>query len=196
MENSTQRHTKVNCLVENVPQCTLDKSRQLNRVVACLTAPVINIKPSAGLKVILGLKPLELVIMESSLSDSFRWVPKIKNWIDSRRLRGHVQTWSHLRAKLGAGNSIFDRMGLRHFNWDPPSSLVSDFVIDNDTFVGAVFTEWLDSSMRFISLLEGCGLVGHVYQQCIISGQDIYYLYRGFETLLGLLVTWGGGRRR
>ena len=24
MENSTQRHTKVNCLVENVPQCALD----------------------------------------------------------------------------------------------------------------------------------------------------------------------------
>ena len=88
---------------------------------------------------------------------------------------------------MGVGNSIFDRAGLRHFNWDPPCSSVSDFVIDNDTLVCAVFSEYLDNSMRFTSLLEGCGLMGQVSQQCIISSQDLYCLYRGFETIIGAL---------
>ena len=170
----------------NFNKTTLDKLRQLNRLAACLTAPVRKTTPSAGLEVLLGLKPLELVIMESGLSDSFRWVPKIKwDGIGARGLRGHVCTWSQLRAKLGVGNSIFVRTGLRHFSWDPPCSLVSDFVIDNDTLVCSVFTEYLDNSMRFTSLLEGCGLVGQVSHQCIISGQDLYCLYRGFETIVG-----------
>ena len=172
----------------NFNKTTLDKLRQLNRLAACLTAPVRKTTPSAGLEVVLGLKPLELVIMESGLSDSFRWVPKIKwDGIGARGLRGHVWTWSQLRAKLGVRDSIFDRTGLRHFNWDPPCSLVSDFVIDNDTLVCAVFTKYLDNSMRFTSLLEGCGLVGQVPQPCIISGQDLYCLYRGFETIIGAL---------
>ena len=56
----------------NFNKNTLDKLRQLNRLTACLTAPVRKTTPSAGLEVVLGLKPLELVIMESGLSDSFR----------------------------------------------------------------------------------------------------------------------------
>ena len=40
---------------------------------------------------------------------------------------------------------------------------------------------------RFTSLLEGCGLVGQVSQQCITSGQDLYCLYRGFDTIIGAL---------
>ena len=79
----------------NFNKTTLDKLRQLNRLAACLTAPVRKTTPSAGLEVVLGLKPLELVIMECGLSDSFRWVPKIKwDGIGTRGLRGHVWTWS------------------------------------------------------------------------------------------------------
>ena len=126
--------------------------------------------------------------MESGLSDSFSWVPKIKwDGIGTRGLRGHVWTWSQLRAKLRVGNSIFDRTGLRHFNWDPPWSLVTYFVIDNDTLVCAVFTVYLDNSMRFTSLLEGCCLVGQVSQLGIISGQDLCCLHWGFETIIGAI---------
>ena len=162
-----------------------------------MTAPVRKTTPSAGLEVVLGLKPLELVIMESGLSDSFCWVPKIKwDGIGTRGLRGHVWTWSQLRAKLGVGNSIFDRTSLRHFNWDPPCSLVSDFVSDNDTLVCAVFTEYLDNSMRFTSLIEGCGLVGQVSQQCIVLVRTFFVCTGVLKQLLGPLVIWWGGGRR
>ena len=77
----------------NFSKTTHDKLRQLNRLAACLTAPVRKTTPSAGLEVVLGLKPLELVIMESGLSDSFHWVPKIKwDGIGARGLRAHVWT--------------------------------------------------------------------------------------------------------
>ena len=60
--------------------------------------------------------------------------------------------------------------------------MLYNFVIDNDTLVGAVFTECPDNSMRFTSLLEG-----QVSEQCIISCQDLYCLYWGFETIIGAL---------
>ena len=99
-------------------------------------------------------------------------------------------------AKLGVGNSVFDRMGLRHFNWDPPCSLVSDFVMNRDTLVCSVFTEYLGKSMRFTFLFEGCGTVGQVSQHCIVSGQDLNCLYRGFEIIAGDLgCLFGGGEK-
>ena len=183
-------HTSLN-------KSTLDKLRQLNRLAACLTSSVRRTTPSAGLEVILGLKPLELVAMESGLLDSLRWVPKIKwDGLGTQGARGHVWTWSHLGHKLGLGTAIPDRSGLRCFNWDPPCSLVDDFVLDKDTLVCAVFTENLDNSIRFTSLFEGCGLTGQVSQQCIVYGQDLYCLYRGFEVIIGALNHLVGGGER
>ena len=54
---------------------TIDKLRQLNRLAAFLTAPVT---PIVGLEVILGLKPLDLVAWESSISNSFKRKPRIR----------------------------------------------------------------------------------------------------------------------
>ena len=92
-------HTSLN-------KSTLDKLRQLNKLAACLTSSVRRTTPSAGLEVILGLKPLELVSMESGLSDSLRWVPKIK-WDGSGAwgCQGTCVDLVTIRAQTGVGNS-------------------------------------------------------------------------------------------
>ena len=165
---------------------TLDKLRQLNRLAACLTSPVKKSTPSAGLEVILGLKPLDLVALESGMADSIRWKPRIRwNGIGFRSTRWHVWTWNKLRLGLGLGNALPEKTGLRHFNWDPPCAFVDNFVFDKEVLVCAVFTEHLDHSVRFMSLFEGCGLMGQVSHQCIVIGQKLNCLYKGFETILG-----------
>ena len=167
---------------------TLDKLRQLNRLAACLTSPVKKSTPSAGLEVILGLKPLDLVALESGMADSIHWKPRIRwDGIGFRSTRGHVWTWNKLRLGLGLGNAPPEKTGLRHFNWDPPCTFVDNFVFDKEVLVCAVFTEHLDHSVRFMSLFEGCGLMGQVSHQCIVIGQKLNCLYKGFETILGAL---------
>ena len=94
---------------------------------------------------------------------------------------------------MGAGTSTLDKKGLRHFNWDLPCFLVDDFVIDKDTLVCAVLTEYMDKSMRFTSISQGCGLMCQISQQCIVSGMDIYCLYRGFEIMFCCYWSSGGG---
>ena len=50
----------------------------------------------------------------------------------------------------------------------PPCAFVDNFVFDKDILVCAVYTEYLDHSVRFMSLFEGCGLMSQVSQQCIV----------------------------
>ena len=65
--------------------------RQLNRLAACLTSPVKKNTPTAGLEVILGLKPLDLVALESGMADSIRWKPRIRwDGIGFQSTRGHA----------------------------------------------------------------------------------------------------------
>ena len=136
---------------------TLDKLRQLNRLAACLTSPVK--KSTHSEEVVLGLKPLDLVAMESGMVDSICWKPRIRwDGIGFLGISGHVWTWNKLRMGLGLGNAPPEKTGLRHFNWDPPC--VDNFVFDKDILVCAVYTEHLDHSIRFMSLFEGCGLMG------------------------------------
>ena len=80
----------------------LDKLRQLNRLVGCLTSSFRRTTPSAGLEVIFGLKPLELVTMEAGLSDSLRRVPKIKWYL---RYQGICVDLGTIKAQVGVGNS-------------------------------------------------------------------------------------------
>ena len=47
---------------------TLNKMGQLNRLAAILTSPIRKSTPTAGLEVILGLKPPDLVAREFGLS--------------------------------------------------------------------------------------------------------------------------------
>ena len=85
-------------------------------------------------------------------------------------------------------------MAFDTLNWYIPCFFADDFVVDKDTLVCAVFTELLDHSMRFTSLFEiGCGPMGQVSQQYIVTGQDLHCLYRGFEIILGALDQLVGG---
>ena len=87
-------------------QSTLDKLRQLNRLAACLTSPVKKSTPSTGLEVILGLKPHDLVAMESGMADSICLKPRIRwDGIGFRSTWGHVLTWDKLRLGFGLGNA-------------------------------------------------------------------------------------------
>ena len=51
-----------------------------SRLGACLSSPVKKSTTSAGLEVILGLKPLDLVALESDMADSICWKPRIR-WV-------------------------------------------------------------------------------------------------------------------
>ena len=61
---------------------TPGKLRRINRLAACLTSPVKKSTPSAGLKLNLGLNPLDLVALESGLADSIQWKARIR-WVRS-----------------------------------------------------------------------------------------------------------------
>ena len=60
--------------------------------------------------------------------------------------------------------------------------------------VCVVYIEHLYHSISFTSLFEGRGLMGQVSQQCIVIGEDLQCLYRGFEVILGALDVLVKGR--
>ena len=65
--------------------------------------------------------------------------------------------------------------------------LCDKFVFDKDILLCAVYTGYLDHSVRLMPPFERCGLMGQVSQQCIVIGQKLHCLYKGFETILGAL---------
>ena len=166
----------------------LNKLGQLNRLAAIMTSPIKKSTPTAGLEVILGLKPLDLAAKESGLSDSLRLKPRIRwDGIGHHKTRGHIWTWLKWGAQLELGKAGPDRTGLRHFNWDPPCSLVDNFVKNKDTTVCAVSTEQVGDSTRFNSIIEGGNLSGLVTHRCIVMGQNPQCLYKGFELIMRAL---------
>ena len=73
---------------------TLAKPGQLNKLAARLTSLVRESTSSAGLEVILRLKPLDLVAREAGLLDSLKWDTRIRwDGIGFRKAWGHVWTW-------------------------------------------------------------------------------------------------------
>ena len=115
---------------------TLNKLGQLNRLAAIMTSPIRKSTPSAGLEVILGLKPLDLIVQEFGMTDSLRWRPRIRwDGIGQGRMRGHVWAWERRSRDLGLDGAPVDRSGLRCFNWDPPCSTMNSFTGNREDFL-------------------------------------------------------------
>ena len=135
---------------------TLKKLGQLNRLAAIMTSPILKSTPTAGLEVILGLKPLDLVAWEAGMAASCRWQPRTRwDGIGGQGKLGHVRSWQKWGADLGLSKSNPDRSSVCHFNWDPPCSFIDDFEIDKDNLTCAVFPERVGDLTRFTSLLVG-----------------------------------------
>ena len=166
---------------QNLNGTTLGKLGELNGLAALLISQVRRSTPTPGLKVILGLKPLDLVARKVGFSDSLTCKPKIRwDGLGIRKAKGHMWTWLKLRPELGLNNALPDKPGHRHFNWDPPFSMLENFKKGKDTF-GCL----LEGSSQVHFFLLGGDLTGQVSQQCIVLGQDLYCPHRGFEINVG-----------
>ena len=160
-----------------------------------MTSPIRKSTPTAGLEVVLGLKPLDLVAREFGLSDIVRLRPRIRwDGIGFGKARGHLRTWLGCGTDLDLGKGEQDRSGLRCFNWDPPCQLANKVEVSNDTMVCAVFTERVGDLTRFNSISEG-GIFqvwSHIDAEFRVRTFNVYI--RVLNLLREHLVTWGWGK--
>ena len=176
---------------------TLAKMGQLNRLAAVITSYIRKSTPTAGLEVILGLKPPDLVARELGLLCSLRTRPKtIWDGLGQNRTRGHVWTWWKWGSELGLSNVDTERTGLRHFNWDPPCLKVQYFDENEGYIICTVQVRHLGETVRFHTTLCGGSLMGLVTHRCIVKGQSPYNIFKGLEAIFGVLgrMTTGGDR--
>ena len=166
----------------------LGKLSQLNRLAAIMTSPIRKSTPTAGLEVILGLKPIDLVAQELGLTSSLRLKtnPKWDGLGRNNKFLGHVRSWERRRGTLGLSEEGYDRAGLRLFNWDPPCTRTSD-LNEVGALICTIQTEGEGDFLRFHSNFEGGNLGGEVTHRCVIKGQNPYRLYKGFELIIGAI---------
>ena len=112
---------------QDLNKSTFLQLNKLNRLAAVMTSSFRKSAPTAGLEVILGLKPLDLTARESGLMAFLRLKPR-SQWIGlghNNKLE-HIQAWEKggLGLELPKGNT--DSTSLRYFNWDPPCTRTSD----------------------------------------------------------------------
>ena len=103
------------------PRIILNSLTKLNRLALAGLAPIRSKTPTAGLEVILGVKPLDLVIQEVGRAAYWRWRPRLTwtGWGDSQNEKGHILSWSQLGSLVGGGEPELNKSVIT-YNWDPP----------------------------------------------------------------------------
>ena len=129
---------------------------KLNRLAAIMTSSFRKSTPTAGLEVILGLKPLDLIARESGLRTYQRLKPSSK-WtgLGLNKKLGHIRTWERWGSGLELPIGDTDSTNLRYFNWDPPCIRTSDPNVVEGKIVCTVQVERVDDSVRFHSQIWG-----------------------------------------
>ena len=105
---------------------------RLNRLATIRLSQIRRSTPTTGLEVILGLKPIVLVIGEAGLLAYWRWDPKLK-WLGrggSNKEVGQVLPWARLMAILEAEKATLNRKSFQ-VNRHAPWYLASKFDADN-----------------------------------------------------------------
>ena len=166
----------------------LMKLGQLNRLAAIMTSSIRKSTPTAGLEVILGLKPLDVLAQELGVISSLRLKP-ISRWdgLGLNKSLGHIRVWGNRGQDMGLSGEGYDRSGLRFFNWDPPCSKVSDLIEVTGAFICTIQMEDEGDLLRIHSTFVGGSLRGEVTHRCKIKGQNPHRLYKGFELVIGAI---------
>ena len=140
----------------------------LNTLAMLGTAPMRKSTPTAGLEVILNLKPLHLIIKERGLASHLRTKRKIFwDGIGLSGKRGHVHMWTKLCNKSGLPQ-VFDDQKVFHQNWDPPVQLGCNTKADFHCLLGTVTYEEKTSINYILGTMDQQIATGSI----ILEGPD------------------------
>ena len=161
---------------------------RLNRLASTGISSIKKSTPTAGLEVILDLKPVDLVIEEAGLSAYWRWKPKLK-WTgrgEADSQVGHVLSWTKRGAALKVEKSTVNRKTFR-FNWDPPCFLASRQEAENFTTTCEIHT-WREEDRTLLTFdIKENNRVNRKSGSLIIRGPEGNSLYKGLDMTLQAL---------
>ena len=86
---------------------------------------------------ILGLKPLDLIVQELGITSFLRLMP-ISQWDglgQNNKPLGHIRAWRNRGMDMGLSGKGYDRSGLRSFNWDTQCARVSNLKEEEINFI-------------------------------------------------------------
>ena len=171
------------------PQTILKSLSKLNRLAMVGLSPIRRSTPTAGLEVILGLKPLDLVIQEAGLLAFWRWLPKLSwpGWGGPRGERGHILSWSDRGALKGVRDSELNRNAFS-YNWDPPCHFASADLARGLSLRCSIATKRDGNQTHFNIKYDGELESGGFPKQLMVAGQELNCLYMGLEFTLKALL--------
>ena len=174
-------HTKFPLAIKN-------KLARLNRLASSSLAPIRRSTPTQGLQVILGLKPLEVIIQETGLSSYRRWNPILK-WPGKGRSDnavGHILAWVRMAEPIGLNQSTMNHKTMV-YNWEPPCVIESVDQTKETDFLCLIHTSRVDGETHFSFKMGKNGEEGWHQDHLRAIGGEQCCLYRGFEEILKTL---------
>ena len=170
------------------PEDTKLRLARLNRLVSRGAAPTRSGTPTAGLEVIMGLKPLDLVIRETGMAAYWRWKPELK-WPgrgEAKSHVGHLLSWIKLSSEQGLKDALINRR-VASYNWDPPCE-VADGEIRINGYVRCNIRTVRDEAFTYLDYqIKVEGEEDRLKGILRLKGKESNCLYKGFEEVLGIL---------